>query len=265
MALAQAILLRAGQMRITLHRGDPARFRQLFRFIKFFRLMHQITPLEGGGYFIQLDGPLSLFRLSHKYGLQFAELLPALLLADQWVLEADVEWGPRKEMRQFRVTPQDALRSHYPDTGVYETREEAWFLERWAAFKTEWRLERASAILELGAQGVVVPDFKLIHPDGRVAWLEIIGFWRRGYLERRLALYREHGQANLILAVARQLQGSAEGLEGFEGEVYTFREVIVPRDIVERAERVGRVEVTERVDPVGRVEPAERRGRKGKR
>lgn len=240
-ALVQAILLRAVGMEITISGNSPARYRQLFRFIKFFRLMHLIVPLAGGGYRIQLDGPLSLFKLSNRYGLQLAELLPALLLADGWTLKAEVRWGRKDELRELLLSPKEGLISHYPDKGVYETREEQWFKQRFSTIATEWTLHPAESVLALGEQEVVVPDLELRHPDGRVAYLEIVGFWRRGYLERRIQLYRDSGPGNLILAVSRQLQGSVEGLEGFGGEVYVFREVLVPKDIIALAERVARI------------------------
>jgi len=236
-SLAQAILLRARSLRIDLKGSAPARHRQLFRYIKFFRLMHLIEPL-GEGYRVQLDGPLSLFKLGTKYGIQFAKFLPALLLCEHWALEAEVEWGKRRFKRRFKLAPSPLLRSFYPDKGVYQTREEAWFLERFAAFegKTEWRVEPCRLLVTLGGEGVLAPDFTLRHPAGRAVHMEIIGFWRRNYLERRLELYEKYAPGNLLLAVARQLQGSLEGLEDFKGQIYTFREVIVPKDVVALAE-----------------------------
>lgn len=249
LALAQAVLLRAVRMELVLPALSPARYRQLFRYIKFFRLMHRIELLQGGGFRVQLDGPLSLFKLSSRYGLQLAELLPALLLCEDWSLEAEIRWGRKDEVKGFKLTPRQALVSHYPDKGAYESREELWFRERFSSIKTDWVLEKADAILPLSTQEVVVPDLKLTHPDGRVAYLELVGFWRRSYLERRLEAFAQGGPGNLILAVSKQLQGSVEGLEGFEGAVYIFREVLVPRDIVALAEKIGRK--PERSETVG--------------
>lgn len=238
-ALAQAVLLRALWVEIELKAG-AGRYRQLFRWVRFFRLLHTVEALPQGGWKIRLDGPLSLFKQSSKYGLQLAELLPALLLADQWTLQAEVKWGHRDELKRFVLSPRQGLVSHYPDQGVFSTREEKWLVERFAGLKTEWRLSPAEALLDLGGQALIMPDFRLEHPDGREAWLEILGFWRRGWLERRLELYREHGPGNLILAVSKQLQGSAEGLEGFAGAIHVFREAISPKEVVALAEAVGK-------------------------
>lgn len=240
-ALAQAVLLRAVQLNLTVKPTSPARMRQLFRYIRFFRLMYQVSPLEKGGYCLQVDGPLSLLKQSSRYGLQLAELLPALLLCEDWTLDAEIRWGRKDELKGFKLSPKQGLTSHYPDQGVYQTREEQWFRERFAVLKTDWKLETADRLFDLGGKTVAAPELVLRHPDGREAYVELVGFWRRAWLEARIALYRQHGPGNLILAVSRQLQGSLEGLDGFEGQLYIFREVLVPRDIVALAEQCGKV------------------------
>ena len=68
-ALAQAVLLRASELTVHLRNQSPRRYRALFRKIKFFRLLHRIERApDGDGYSIHLDGPLSLFRSSQRYG-----------------------------------------------------------------------------------------------------------------------------------------------------------------------------------------------------
>ena len=84
LALAQAVLYRATALQIEINEKDPQRVRQLFRFVKFFRLLCNIQRSASGGYLLTLDGPTSLFQQSTKYGLQLAEFLPALLLCDGW-------------------------------------------------------------------------------------------------------------------------------------------------------------------------------------
>ncbi len=240
-ALAQAVLLRATQVMVKLEPTAAKRVRQLFRFIKFFGLMHQAEGTAKKGYTLTLDGPASLFRLSTKYGLQLAEFLPALLLCPGWTLRAELEWGTDRRPAWFGVTAAEGLVSHYRDTGTYETEEERAFRERWATLETPWKLDRASTLIDLDGRGVLVPDFTLRHPDGRVALLEIVGFWRRTYLESRLALLQQHGPAHLILAVSQRLRSSEEDLARVPGEAFFFKDVIPTREILERAERVGRV------------------------
>ena len=75
-ALAQAILLRCTAMEVRIWGETPARFRQLFRAVKFHRLICTIHETAGNSYTLKLDGPLSLFSSTQKYGLQLALFLP---------------------------------------------------------------------------------------------------------------------------------------------------------------------------------------------
>ena len=244
LALAQTVLLRATSLTITIAPGDPARYRQLFRFIKFYRLMHSVEGTRTQGYTIRLDGPLSLFQLSSKYGLQIASFLPALLLCDGWTLHAELLWGTQRRPAVFRLNSGCGLVSHYPDKGVYITDEERHFVDRFSQLDTNWRLERAAEIVDLDGHGVLIPDYVLRHAEtAREVLLEIVGFWRKSYLESRLDVLNRHGPSNLILAVSTRLRSTREQLSEFRGEVVMFRDLIPTKDVLERAERVGRARV----------------------
>jgi predicted nuclease of restriction endonuclease-like RecB superfamily len=203
--------------------------------------MHTVVGNRHDGYTLTLDGPLSLFQLSSKYGLQMAEFLPALLLCDGWSLQADLVWSKQKRAVTFRLDPKRGLQSHYPDRGVYVTDEERFFVERFEAAGSPWRLEKRPEIIDLGGRGVLIPDFVIKHrDDAREALLEIVGFWRKGYLESRLELLREHGPGNLLLAVSKRLRGSEEALSEMPGEVLFFRDIVPVKDVLERIERIAK-------------------------
>lgn len=68
-------------MRLSVKRNLPVRTKQLFKFFKFYRLIHTVQGDLDAGYEIHLDGPLSMFRLNQKYSFQMALFLPALLLS----------------------------------------------------------------------------------------------------------------------------------------------------------------------------------------
>jgi len=239
-ALAQAALLRATRLVVHLDEADPARYRQLFRWVKFYRLIHKAERAEGGGWSLTLDGPVSVFQQSNKYGLQLAEFLPALLLFPSWRAEAELRWGPQKRDVLFRVSPQDGLVSHLPDKGAYITKEEQWVLDRFAALKSPWALSREGSLIDLDGRGVLIPDFVARHPDGREALVEVLGFWRKDTLQARIELLGAAGPKNLVLAVPWKLRGGAEDEAVSAGaEAIYFKEVIVAKELLERVERVG--------------------------
>ncbi|MFO0559300.1 MAG: DUF790 family protein [Polyangiales bacterium] len=260
LALAQAVLFRAVSLEIELAPGDPQRYRQLFRFIKFFRLLYSAKGTGTRGYTITLDGPASLFQLGAKYGLQMAEFLPALLLCDGWSLRAELLWGKERKRLAFSLEAGSGLRTHYQDRGVYVTDEEAHFVKRFAEVAKGWRLDKRPEIHDLDGRGVLVPDFVIVNEkDGREALLEIVGFWRRGYLESRGALLAEHGPKNLILAVSQRLRASEDTLDSMGGACVFFKDVIPVKEVVAQCERVATV-------PAGRsLRATDERAREPKR
>ena len=235
-ALAQAMLYRCEQLRLSVHRNLPVRYKQLFKFIKFHRLIHTITGDLDAGYEIVLDGPVSMFRHSQKYGLQMAVFLPALLLCTRWQMRADIlrTDGRRQE---FVLDDQSGLVSHYRDQTLYDSLLEETFAKRFEKAKTEWEMERESEIINL-KETVMIPDFTFRHPDGRTALLEIVGFWRPDYLRRKLEKLRRAQRQDLIVAVSQGLNVSEEDFAGVPGGVFFFKNRIQPKSVLEELERV---------------------------
>ena len=111
-ALAQAVLLRATSVTIEVRGESPARYRQLFRLIKFHRLICEIEAVKTAEIRLRLDGPLSLFTATQKYGIQLALFLPGLLNCKDFELTADLRWGPQRKPKRFVVSSDDSLVSH---------------------------------------------------------------------------------------------------------------------------------------------------------
>jgi predicted nuclease of restriction endonuclease-like RecB superfamily len=234
LALVQALLFSAAHVDVRLGSPTPADSRQLLRAVKFHQLCFAATR-EGGDLCLRLDGPASLFSQTTRYGLSLARFLPSLVLHPRWSLRATVEvkrWKPTLEIDQGT-----GLVSHARDVGRYETREAEWFAERFLALDSGWALERDPLPLNQGGEGVVVPDFTF-RKGRKVAHLEILGFWRKGTVERRLALLKKHGPSNLVLAVSRRY--CTEKAADLPDQVVSFAEVIPARHVLEAVERVAR-------------------------
>lgn len=237
-ALAQAMLYRCSQMRLSVYRNIPARYKQLFKFIKFFRLMHSITGDLDAGYEIVLDGPVSMFRLSQKYGLKMAVFLPALLLCTRWKMEAEIVRSDGRE-QLFVLDEEARLASHYRDQTVYDSMLEETFARRFEQVDTDWILERETEIINL-KDTVFIPDFAFKHPDGRTALLEIVGFWRPEYLRKKLDKIRRAGRGDLVIAVSSNLNVDRADFKDVPGHVFFFKNRIDPRDVIQRLDRIGK-------------------------
>src|SRR5690606_14619105 len=75
-ALVQALLLRATEVRVRLVEPTVPRVRQLLRHVKFQQLLHH-GRRDGDTLELVLDGPGALFRQSTRYGMQLASFFPA--------------------------------------------------------------------------------------------------------------------------------------------------------------------------------------------
>jgi predicted nuclease of restriction endonuclease-like RecB superfamily len=180
-----------------------------------------------------------LFRLTDKYGLTMAGFLPALLLCSRWSMEAEV-WSKDRQ-RRWTVTMDSAegrLRSHYTDPARYDSLLEQRFAERFEALDTPWQLERETEIVNL-LDTVMIPDFAFRHPDGRRAHLEIVGYWRRDYLTRKLDKLRRARRHDLIVAVSSHLQVDRETWAELAGPVVTFKGSLEPRDVLRQLDALA--------------------------
>lgn len=238
-ALAQGLLYRCTRMRIIAYRNLPARYKQLFKFIKFFRLLHAITGDLESGYEITLDGPLSLFRLTRKYGLHLAGFFPALLLCTRWRMEAEILLS-EEDIRSFVMASDDhPLASHYQDLTRYDSLLEETFAERFERLQSDWILERETEIVNL-KDTVFIPDFAFRHKkDGRRALLEIVGFWRSDYLQRKLEKLKRAGLKNLVVAVSENLKADQEAFKALPGAVCFFKTTIDPKEVLKQVEQVA--------------------------
>jgi predicted nuclease of restriction endonuclease-like RecB superfamily len=237
-ALAQAVLLRAVGVTIDIRREPPARLRRLFRLVKFHRLVCDVESLGPDAYRLKLDGPMSLFTATQKYGLQLALFLPAVLHCRDFTLTAELRWGPQRKPKTFTLSPADGLVSPQPEQGTYVPPELAMFAEQFRKKAAGWLLHDETAVFPLGG-GFWVPDFRLEHVEsGRALYLEVLGFWRRSSAEAHLRRLKEHARKPYILAVSEQLKIDDVQLEGLPAEVVRFKAMPLPEEVVKRAEKV---------------------------
>jgi predicted nuclease of restriction endonuclease-like RecB superfamily len=236
--LAQAVLLRSVVVRIEVRNERPARYRQLFRRLKFHRLLYRVEGSMRDGYVFQIDGPLSLFSATTRYGLQVALFVPALLHCSDFRVEAELRWGPRREPRSFLLEPRDGLVSHQADTGTFTPVELKAFVDRFRQVALGWEISECTDIVELGREGVWVPDYRLVHtPTGNDVFVEVVGFWKRSSLERLTRLLPRHGPPRFVLAISERLKVDEEALENLDVPILRFKEIPNATELVALLDR----------------------------
>jgi hypothetical protein len=233
----QGIFYKASQIVITAHRNDPGEYKLLFRYLKLFGLMAYIAGDADHGFTITIDGPASLFTASTRYGLDIAKLIPALLHVTRWHLKAQLHirdsYTNVQKTRQFSLTSDCDLVSHYPPGKPYDSMIEAAFVNRWKTLKSEWQLEREVDLIPIPGS-VMIPDFRLVHPDGRSFLLEIVGYWRPEYLRKKFSQVRQSGCENLILAISERLNLEKAGIKIGEtpARVVWFKDKLLPKTVL---------------------------------
>ncbi|MCC3469931.1 MAG: DUF790 family protein, partial [Microcoleus sp. PH2017_06_SFM_O_A] len=234
----QGIFYRASQVQLTAHRNDPGEYKLLFRYLKLFQLMTYIEGDADHGFTLTIDGPTSLFKPSTRYGLALAKMLPALLHVTKWSMHSTLQtkdaFSGVVKTGKFTLNSDCGLVSHYPPGKPYDSMLEAAFAGRWDSLKTEWKLEREVDLIPIPGS-VMIPDFRLVHPDGRVFILEIVGYWRPEYLQKKFAQVHKSGCDNLILAISERLNLEKAGvnIKDVPAKIVWFKDKLQPKSVLE--------------------------------
>jgi hypothetical protein len=84
----------------------------------------------------------------------------------------------------------------------------------------------------------MIPDFRLVHADGREYLLEIVGYWRPEYLRKKFAQVRKSDRTNLILAISERLNLEKAGVDVNQVPVpiVWFKNKLQPKAVLEMLE-----------------------------
>ncbi|QMS87449.1 DUF790 family protein [Nostoc edaphicum CCNP1411] len=233
----QGVFYKASQLVLNAHRNVPGEYKLLFRYLKLFQLMAYIEGDADHGFTITIDGPTSLFNPSTRYGLAIAKLIPALLHVTKWSLSSILKtrdaYTNTWKTGRFTLNSECGLVSHYPPGKPYDSMLEASFADKWDALKSGWALEREVDLIPIPGS-VMIPDFRLVHPDGRTFLLEIVGYWRPEYLQKKFSQVRRAGRDDLILAISERLNLEKAGvkLNDVPARIVWFKDKLLPKAVL---------------------------------
>ncbi|MEW5854358.1 MAG: DUF790 family protein [Myxococcota bacterium] len=240
-AQAQGVLLRAVRMTVEVRCASPTGYRHLFRRMKFLRLLATVDSLRGGGYRLEIDGPFSMFESTTRYGLSLAMLLPDLKACDAFELEAEVKWGKERQSLTFRMkggcpdlrVEEDDPYAHLPD-------EVQALAQRVRGMDTPFEVQPNADILNLPGVGVCVPDLVFIHKQsGECVYLEVMGFWSRQAVWKRVELVEKGLPQRIVFAVSERLRVSEKVMgEELPGALYVYKGMMNALSVLERVERL---------------------------
>lgn len=155
-----------------------------------------------------VEGPLSIVRLTDKYGTAMAKLIPFIIFTDTWSINAIILRksisGVRKTYR-FQISNKDKDLPLFDaskvqpqsesnmDSGLiyknaidnFDSIVEKKFMDKFLKFSIGWNLIREPDPLILSNGKAFIPDF-VFEKYGIKVYLEIVGFWTSEYLKRKL-------------------------------------------------------------------------------
>ncbi len=233
----QAVLLRALHVRASVFATEATTYRRLFRRLKFHRLLYRLAGLERGrGYLLDLDGPMSLFEQTTRYGLGLALALPAVMECDAWELDAELRWGKdrrplRYHLRGDATAPPGEAPSRLAD-------DVATLLAALRTLDSPWEVSPSEAILSLPGAGLCVPDLEFVHRTGGArVYLEVLGFWSRDAVWQRLELARAGLPCPVVFAASKRLRVSEEAVPpDAHAALYVYGSTMNARAVLERVE-----------------------------
>jgi len=147
---------------------------------------------------LEISGPYALFRRTLVYGRALSEILPLLAWCYRFRLQADC--AVRGQQLTLRLASGDPI---FPGKAprLYDSKLEERFARDFGRVAPDWDVVREPEPVQAGAT-LIFPDFALRHRgDGRRWLVEIVGFWTRDYVERKLALLQVAGLSNLVLCI----------------------------------------------------------------
>ncbi len=245
LSLTQTLLFKATGMEISIENH----YQQVFRKIKQLGLMYSIQDDR-----IYLDGPVSLFKMTERYGTALAKLLPAIMKCSRWGLKASILRKTMQGKRIYDFALDNTCQIFSTETNAdFETFDSAIEKEFSLFSFNGWLVRREPAVLKAG-QYAFIPDFSLERNDNRI-YVEIVGFWTPEYLKNKIQKINQLKEIeNMILLVDRNL--ACSGSE-FKTDNLIFYDGKIPYlEILKILRKYEEKQLTEEVDKLKNIDIA---------
>lgn len=209
LSLLQTTLFNA--LRITFWVSEN--YKQIFRTIKWLGLMYDLYE-DDGKLMVEVTGAATLLKMTRKYGTAFAKLIPHILKAKNWYLRAEII----ESDRIYTLEVDDRQKDLFPEKDErieYDSSLEEEFARKLRMLGYE--VLREPDIVKAGKYAFI-PDFAVEFDDIKV-YIEIVGFWTREYLERKLEKIKKAKIPLIIIAREDFGEGDIKNVIRFSGRI----------------------------------------------
>ncbi len=173
-------------------------WQQTFFVLKQLGLIYDIT--RDNGFTVVINGPASLFKLTRRYGVAIAKLLPIIVANQEWQIDAKIFWKYSNEICNFKLENKkhsSLFKKHDFSIIKYDSDVEEKFASQFRALNSGWDVKREPEPVAAGKQ-VIIPDFSLEKKGTRI-YVEIMGFWTETYLMRKIEKLQQINVKMLLL------------------------------------------------------------------
>lgn len=200
-ALVQTMLLYTSKLTLRLSDPEHSELRKLVRFMKFFRLLAQITSCGNNTLELELSGPGALLENARKYGLLLGSFFPAVPLLKKYKLHAQVEIRARQGV--LELDEKAGLVSHYRNISAYVPEEIRLFHRLFREKGAPWSVVGETPFINMGKKGICFPDLSFRNETGALCHLELFHRWHKGEFPRRLEFMEQNPEIPLIAGIDR--------------------------------------------------------------
>ncbi len=245
LSMTQTLLFKATGMEIQIEDN----YQQVFWKIKWLGLMYSIQDGR-----IYLDGPVSLFKMTERYGTALAKLLPTIMRGNRWGLKASILKKTMQGKRIYDFTLDDTKRIFSIEANAdIETFDSAIEKEFSLLNFNGWLVRREPAVLKAG-QYAFIPDFSLERNGNRI-YVEIVGFWTPEYLRNKIQKINQlKEKENIIIIVDRNL--ACSGSDFKTDNLIFYDEKIPYLEILKILRKYEEKQLTEEIEKLKDVDIA---------
>ena len=198
LSLAQTLLFDSTELKFTV----SGNWQNIFFKAKRLGLIYE--AYKSSEFWVKVDGPASLFKLTRRYGTAIAKLLPAIIMSPKWTVEAKILWKFTNMIYNFKLYSwkHNILFGSQEITESFDSSVEENFASRFQALNSEWQLKREPEPVIAGQQ-VIIPDFSF-ERENIILYMEVVGFWTKEYLQRKMIKLKKT-EERILVAVDENL------------------------------------------------------------
>lgn len=231
LSLAKSLLMYARSLVFTVvfDTATAQSVRKLFQCLKFYNLLFEATQITESAWQFTVDCPGSILPQPQKYAISLASFLPTLYHFASWHATADLTLDGKNVIWQLKPDDFKPPRMVFPERLSEEADRLA---QRLCKLDPDITIDSHAPLLNLGCQSVWVPDFSMNHKGSRrKIYVEVVGFWRADYFNRRLQSL-DRPIDDLIIVLSEKMKIDKSQLANSPLKIVYYKRTPRPQDVI---------------------------------